>query len=47
EGSTVHYALASPEVAELLRVARGILSNLLAGQAQLLHDLNATHHQQH
>jgi DNA-binding transcriptional ArsR family regulator len=42
EGSAVHYALASPEVAELLRVARGILTGLLTGQAQLLEELRAS-----
>ncbi|MGW4029441.1 ArsR/SmtB family transcription factor [Streptomyces sp. NPDC004838] len=42
EGSAVHYALASPEVAELLRVARGILTGVLTGQARLLEDLRAT-----
>ncbi|MFK0292588.1 ArsR/SmtB family transcription factor [Streptomyces sp. NPDC090442] len=39
EGSTVYYALTSPHVAELLRVARAILSGVLAGQAELLADL--------
>ncbi|MGW7005572.1 ArsR/SmtB family transcription factor [Streptomyces sp. NPDC054933] len=42
EGSAVYYSLASPEVAELLRVARSILSGVLAGQAELLADLRAT-----
>ncbi|MCH0564147.1 MULTISPECIES: metalloregulator ArsR/SmtB family transcription factor [unclassified Streptomyces] len=42
EGSTVYYSLTSPQVAELLRVARAILSGLLAGQAELLADLQAT-----
>jgi DNA-binding transcriptional ArsR family regulator len=41
-GSTVYYSLTSPEVAELLRVARTILSGVLAGQAELLADLRAT-----
>ena len=41
EGSTVHYSLTSPHVAELLRVARTILSGVLAGQAELLADLQA------
>ncbi|MFE6686215.1 ArsR/SmtB family transcription factor [Streptomyces sp. NPDC057743] len=39
EGSTVYYSLTSPQVAELLRVARTILSGVLAGQAELLADL--------
>ncbi|MFE6765619.1 MULTISPECIES: metalloregulator ArsR/SmtB family transcription factor [unclassified Streptomyces] len=42
EGSNVYYRLASPDLAELLRVARGILSGVLQGQAQLLADLHAT-----
>src|SRR6266702_1737839 len=41
EGSTVYYSLPSPDVAELLRVARTILSGVLAGQAELLADLKA------
>ncbi|MER6105424.1 metalloregulator ArsR/SmtB family transcription factor [Streptomyces sp. NPDC001832] len=41
EGSNVYYSLASPEVADLLRVARSILSGVLAGQAELLADLRA------
>ena len=41
EGSAVYYSLANPQVAELLRVARTILSGVLAGQAELLADLKA------
>lgn len=41
EGSAVYYSLVNPEIAELLRVARGILSGVLAGQAELLADLKA------
>ncbi|WP_406307240.1 ArsR/SmtB family transcription factor [Streptomyces sp. NBC_00885] len=41
EGSAVFYSLTSPQVAELLRVARAILSGVLAGQAELLADLQA------
>ncbi len=41
EGVNVHYSLASPRVAELLRVAREILSGVLADQAKLLGDLHA------
>ena len=41
EGSTVYYSLTSPYVAELLRVARTILSGVLTGQAELLADLQA------
>jgi DNA-binding transcriptional ArsR family regulator len=39
EGSTVYYSLTSPQVAELLVVARRILTEVLAGQAELLADL--------
>ncbi|MET9393452.1 metalloregulator ArsR/SmtB family transcription factor [Streptomyces sp. NPDC006624] len=41
EGANVYYSLTSPQVAELLRVARTILSGVLAGQAELLADLQA------
>ena len=41
DGSTVYYALTSPHVAELLAVARRILSGVLSGQADLLRDLHA------
>ena len=41
EGSTVYYSLTSPQVTELLRVARIILSGVLTGQAELLADLRA------
>ncbi len=39
EGSTVHYSLTSPQVAELLAVARQILTSVLTGQVELLEDL--------
>ena len=42
EGSTVYYSLTSPDVAELLAVARRILTGVLSGQAELLHDLRAS-----
>jgi DNA-binding transcriptional ArsR family regulator len=42
QGSSVFYSLTSPEVAELLRVARRILTGVLAGQAELLEDLRAS-----
>jgi ArsR family transcriptional regulator len=42
EGSSVVYSLTSPKVAELLTVARGILTEVLSGQAELLADLRAT-----
>jgi ArsR family transcriptional regulator len=37
----VHYSLTSPEVAELLAVARRILTSVLAGQVELLEDLQS------
>jgi hypothetical protein len=37
----VYYSLTGPQVVELLRVARTILSGVLAGQAELLADLQA------
>ncbi|MGW5779444.1 ArsR/SmtB family transcription factor [Streptomyces sp. NPDC003863] len=42
EGATVFYSLTDPQVAELLTVARSILSGVLAGQAELLADLQAS-----
>ena len=42
EGSTVYYSLTSPRVAELLAVARGILTEVLSGQIELLADLRAS-----
>ena len=42
DGSSVIYALTSPQVAELLAVARRILTEVLTGQAELLADLTAT-----
>ncbi|MFI1963106.1 ArsR/SmtB family transcription factor [Streptomyces pathocidini] len=42
EGSTVYYSLTSPQIAELLRIARTILSGVLAGQAELLAALRAS-----
>src|SRR5687768_5613258 len=39
EGSTVVYALAGADVAELLRSARRILTELLVGQNELLAEL--------
>jgi DNA-binding transcriptional ArsR family regulator len=41
DGSTVFYSLVSPHVAELLAVARTILTGVLSGQAELLDDLRA------
>ncbi|AKH82281.1 ArsR family transcriptional regulator [Streptomyces sp. CNQ-509] len=39
EGSTVIYALAGGDVAELMRAARRILTEMLAGQNELLAEL--------
>ena len=39
EGSNVFYSLTSPQVAELLTVARSILTGVLSGQVELLADL--------
>jgi ArsR family transcriptional regulator len=41
EGSQVVYALTSPRVAELLAVARGILTSVLSDQVELLDGLRA------
>ena len=41
EASTVYYSLTSPQVAELLAVARRILTTLLSDQMELLSDLQA------
>ncbi|NBH09765.1 metalloregulator ArsR/SmtB family transcription factor [Amycolatopsis sp. SID8362] len=42
EGSTVYYSLNTPHVAELLKVARQILTGVLAGRIELLDDLRTT-----
>lgn len=39
EGSAVYYSITSPQVAELLAVARQILSGMLSEQVELLEDL--------
>lgn len=41
EGSTVYYSLTSPDVAELLAVARKILTGVLSDQVELLEDLRS------
>jgi DNA-binding transcriptional ArsR family regulator len=43
QGSTVYYSLTSPHVAELLAVARQILTGVLSGQAEMLHNLQAAY----
>ncbi|MBM7789646.1 ArsR/SmtB family transcription factor [Tenggerimyces flavus] len=42
DGSTVYYSLVSPEVAELLAVARTILTGVLAGQVEMLEHLRSS-----
>ncbi|WP_449065726.1 ArsR/SmtB family transcription factor [Planomonospora algeriensis] len=42
EGSTVYYSLTHPGLADLLAVARSILTGVLSGQAELLEDLRAS-----
>jgi DNA-binding transcriptional ArsR family regulator len=42
EGSAVHYSLTSPEIADLMTVARSILTGVLAGQVELLEDLRSS-----
>ena len=39
DGSTVVYALSSDDVAKLLKVARSILADMIAGQEELLAEL--------
>jgi ArsR family transcriptional regulator len=39
DGSTVVYALISPDVSDLLKAARRILSDMIAGQGELLAEL--------
>ncbi len=41
EGSAVYYALVSPQVVELLAVARLILTEVISSQAELLEALRA------
>jgi DNA-binding transcriptional ArsR family regulator len=42
QGSAVYYSLTSPEVSELMRVARSILTGVLSGQVELLQDLRTS-----
>ncbi|MGH3682501.1 MAG: ArsR/SmtB family transcription factor [Natronosporangium sp.] len=42
DGSAVFYSLVNPQAAELLRVARRLLTEVLASQAELLDDLRTT-----
>lgn len=43
EGATVTYELAGPDVADLMRAARRILTEMLTGQAELLDELREPH----
>lgn len=45
-GSTMVYALAGPDVSDLLRAARRILTELIAGQEELLSELREATGQQ-
>lgn len=47
EGSTVLYALSTPDVAELLRAARRILTEMITDQETLLAELRRPGHQAH
>ena len=42
DGSTVVYAMVSPQIGELLRVARTILAEVISSQAEILDDLRTT-----
>jgi len=42
EGAAVHYATTSPQIAELMAVARSILTGVLSGQVELLEDLRTS-----
>jgi len=42
QGTQVFYALAAPEVADLLALARHVLTDVLSGQVAVLKDLRTT-----
>ena len=42
EGSAVYYSLTTSSVAELLAIARKILTNVISGQVELLDDLQTS-----
>ena len=42
EGSAVHYSVTSPQVSELMAVARAILTGVLTGQVELLENLRTS-----
>jgi len=39
EGSAMHYSVTSPQVPQLMAIARSILTGVLTGQIELLEDL--------
>ena len=41
-GTAVHYSVTSPQVPELLAVARAILTGVLTGQVELLEELSTS-----
>ncbi|WP_354645282.1 ArsR/SmtB family transcription factor [Kitasatospora camelliae] len=47
EGNTVVYALSTPDVADLLRAARRILTEMITDQEALLAELREPDHQAH
>jgi ArsR family transcriptional regulator len=47
EGGTVRYALAGPDVADLMRAARGFLTQILTDQGELLEALREDVVEQH
>jgi DNA-binding transcriptional ArsR family regulator len=44
QGNSVIYSLASPDIADLLAVARKVLTGMLNDQVSMLNDLNASAH---
>ncbi len=42
DGNTVTYSIASPLIAELMAVARRVLTGMLSGQVAILEDLRAS-----
>jgi DNA-binding transcriptional ArsR family regulator len=41
DGNTVIYSIASPDIAELLMVARKVLTGMLSGRVAMLDDLRS------
>jgi DNA-binding transcriptional ArsR family regulator len=42
EGSTMHYSITSPQIADLMSVARSILTGVLSIQVELLENLRSS-----